>query len=298
MKQKFIDRKFSKTNMKKIEQVSEIVEEYQKQYLSLTLRQLYYQMVSRGYIPNKQTEYQKLSDLVSNGRRAGLIDWSAIEDRTRGLVGYMHYDDPAAAIKEAAYGYRIDLLEDQPVYLECWVEKDALKDLVGIACTKYNVRYFSCRGFTSDTEIYKAGRRMRWEIEQGKDVVILHLGDHDPSGIDMSRDILERIELFGEIPNKIDFRRIALNMDQIQKYNPPPNPAKETDTRFKTYQKLYGDTSWELDALEPSIFMDLIKNQIEGVIDMKKFKERKRLEEEQRKQMIEIAENWQNQIAN
>lgn len=289
MKQKFIEHKFYGKNLEHLEQAQEIVDEYQRQGLSLTLRQLYYQMVSRGHIPNKQSEYNKMSDLISNGRRAGLIDWDAIEDRTRGLVGYRHFGNPSDAILYAARSYGIDLLEDQDVYLEVWVEKDALKDLVSRACHQYDVNYFSCRGFTSDSEIYKAGRRLRRKIEVGKTVTILHLGDHDPSGVDMSRDTLERLELFGEIPNKIDFRRIALNMNQIKQFNPPPNPAKETDTRFRSYAEKYGETSWELDALEPSVFMSLITSEIEDVIDLNRFHEREKLEEQQRQQLQDIA---------
>lgn len=289
MRQKFIEHRFSAKSLERLEQVQQIVNEYQGQGLSLTLRQLYYQMVSRDFIPNKQKEYNKMSDLISNGRRAGLIDWDAIEDRTRSLVGYRHFESPSDAVMQAARGYGIDLLEDQDVYLECWVEKDALKDLVGRACGRYDVNYFSCRGFTSDSEIYKAGRRLRYKIETGKTVTILHLGDHDPSGIDMSRDILERLEMFGEIPNKIDFRRIALNMNQIRKFSPPPNPAKETDTRFKSYAEKYGFTSWELDALEPSVFMNLITTEIEDVIDLDRFKAREKLEADQRERLIETA---------
>ena len=289
MKQKFIEHRFSTKNLEKLEQVQQIVGEYQNQGLSLTLRQLYYQMVSRDFIPNSQNEYKKIADLLSDARRAGLIDWDAIEDRTRSLSGYEHYESPSDAVIQAARGYGIDLLADQDVYLECWVEKDALKDLVGRACGRYDVNYFSCRGFASDSEVYKAGRRLRYMIEMGKTVTILHLGDHDPSGIDMSRDILERLELFGEIPNKIDFRRIALNMDQIRTFNPPPNPAKDKDTRYQSYVEKYGPTSWELDALEPSVFMNLITTEIEEIIDLDRFKARVNLESEQREQLIETA---------
>ena len=292
IRQKFIDHNFSKKSQDRISKIQEILNEYDKQGLTLTLRQLYYQLVSRDIIPNKQTEYHKISDLVSNARRAGLVDWDIIEDRTRYLRGYRHYDNPADCIRSAAYGYAIDLQADQAVYLEVWVEKDALVDLVGRACNKYDIPFFSCRGFTSDSEIYKAGRRMRRRHESDRDIVVLHLGDHDPSGLDMSRDILERLELFGEIPGLIDFRRIALNRDQIEKFNPPPNPAKETDTRFKKYLEEYGSTSWELDALEPSVLMNLIEQNITSILDMDKFRAREKLEDQQRNEMIEIASGW------
>lgn len=292
IKEAFIERTFRKKSLERIEQITKILDEYEEQGLTLTLRQLYYQLVSRDIIPNSQDEYNKVGDLVRNARRAGLIDWRMIEDRTRYLRGYATYINPRYAIMDTVYQYKIDLWEDQNTHVEVWVEKDALIDVVGRACDQYRVDYFSCRGFTSDSETYRAGKRMKRYIEDGKRVVLLHLGDHDPSGIDMSRDILERLNLFSGKSGLIDFRRIALTMKQVQKYSPPPNPAKETDKRFQSYVKKYGSTSWELDALEPSVLMGVIQENILDVMDRSKFLDRQRLEEEQRQQMLDFAQKW------
>lgn len=290
MKQKFIEKSFHKTSLSRIEQVNAIIDEYQQQGYTLTLRQLYYQLVSRDIIPNKQNEYSKLSSLVTDGRRAGLIDWNAIEDRTRYLRKFETFNNTSDAIRNAANNYCIDLWEDQPCYIEVWVEKDALVDIVAQACNPYRVPYFSCRGFMSDSEVYKAGRRMREIYDNGKQIIFLHLGDHDPSGVDMSRDILKRVEMFGDLYDKIDFHRIALNMDQIDVLKPPPNPAKETDTRAKGYIELYGSTSWELDALEPGIIKALISESIENYLDTTKFLDKYEKEKADSNLLLQIAD--------
>ena len=289
MKQQFITKSFRAASLKRIDQVNEIIADYQRQGYSLTLRQLYYQLVSRDLIPNKQNEYAKLSALVTDARRSGLIDWDAIEDRTRYLREYKALSGINEAIRQAAYQYSIDLWEGQSCYVEVWVEKDALIDIVERACNRYRVPFFSCRGFTSDSEIYKAGQRMRQIYADGKDIILLHLGDHDPSGCEMSKDILRRVELFGGLSDKIDFQRIALNMDQIEEFNPPPNPAKETDTRASAYIEKYGPISWELDALDPATLTRLIQTTIEKYLDLDLFCKRMTREAAEQDKLFELA---------
>lgn len=257
----------------------------------MTLRQLYYQLVSRDIIPNNQNSYKQISTLVVDARRSGIIDWNMIEDRIRNLRGFYYSPNPRHAIMEAYNNYHIDLWEDQEYYCEVWVEKDALIDVVAKVCSEYYVDFFSCRGFCSDSETYKAGKRMKWKMAQGKKVVLLYLGDHDPSGIDMSRDIPKKLEMFSK-SDKIDFRRIALTMEQIEKYNLPPNPAKESDKRYGSYIEKYGNHCWELDALEPSVLMEIIRENIKNVLDISKFLDRKQVEAEHKNKLYEFAESW------
>ncbi len=199
-----------------------------------------------------------LGSLINDGRLAGLIDWNAITDRTRNLRGNTHWDTPVDVIYSAKYSYLLNKWKDQPNYVEVWVEKDALVDVVGQACKPLDVPYFSCRGYTSQSEMWSAAQRfIRQKNRENR--IIIHLGDHDPSGIDMTRDIQERLDLFGA---DVEVKRVALTMSQIQTYNPPPNPAKITDSRCSKYIDQYGDESWELDALEPKVITDLIKEQV------------------------------------
>lgn len=250
--------KFQKKSLDLIELVNQVVDEYSAQGYELTLRQVYYQLVARGYIPNNERSYKNVGSLINDGRLAGLIDWHSVTDRTRNLRRESHWDNPADVIASARYSYNLDKWKGQPNYVEVWVEKDALVDIVGQACSPLDTPYFSCRGYTSQSEMWSAAQRFIRQ-KQRKKRIIIHLGDHDPSGIDMTRDIQERLEMFGA---DVFVKRVALTMNQIQTYNPPPNPAKITDSRASKYIDQFGDESWELDALEPKVITDLIKKQV------------------------------------
>lgn len=249
---------FQKKSLDLIKLVNQVVDEYSAQGYELTLRQVYYQLVARGYIPNNERSYKNVGSLINDGRLAGLIDWHSVTDRTRNLRKAGHWDNPADVIASARYSYNLDKWEGQPNYVEVWVEKDALVDIVGQACSPLDTPYFSCRGYTSQSEMWSAAQRFIRQERREKRIII-HLGDHDPSGIDMTRDIQERLEMFGA---DVYVKRVALTMNQIQTYNPPPNPAKITDSRASKYIDQFGDESWELDALEPKVITDLIKKQV------------------------------------
>jgi len=242
---------------------TKVINEYSAQGYELTLRQAYYQLVARGYIPNNERSYKNIGNLINDGRLAGLIDWYSITDRTRNLRGNTHWEKPEDVIASARYSYLLNKWEGQPNYVEVWVEKDALVDIVGQACRPLDTPYFSCRGYTSQSEMWSAARRF---IRQGyrDNCIIIHLGDHDPSGIDMTRDIQERLEMFGA---DVEVKRVALTMEQIDTYNPPPNPAKLSDSRCGKYIDQFGDESWELDALEPKVITDLITDEVTAFRD-------------------------------
>jgi hypothetical protein len=108
-------------------------------------------------------------------------------------------------------------------------------------------------------------------LEAGQDVVVLHLGDHDPSGLDMTRDLRDRLSLYSRAA--VDVQRVALNMDQVGVFNPPPNFAKESDKRFEAYRRQYGDQCWELDALPPKELARLTREAIEEHIDWRQWAE-------------------------
>ena len=214
--------KFQQKSLELIRLVNQVVEEYQAQGYELTLRQAYYQLVARGYIPNNERSYKNIGNLINDGRLAGLIDWHSITDRTRNLRSNSHWDNPADVIASARYSYLLNKWDGQPNYVEVWVEKDALVDIVGQACRPLDTPYFSCRGYTSQSEMWSAAQRFISQ-DYRDNRVIIHLGDHDPSGIDMTRDIQERLQMFGA---DVYVKRVALTMNQIGTYNPPPNPAK------------------------------------------------------------------------
>ena len=124
--------------------------------------------------------------------------------------------------------------------------------------------YFSCRGYTSASEMWLAAQRLTMQEDAGKQTTVFHLGDHDPSGIDMTRDIQERLELFGA---GTLVSRIALTMDQVRQYDPPPNPAKMSDARYTSYAEKWGEECWELDALDPAVLADLVRDHVMDIVD-------------------------------
>ena len=173
----YIEKRFRSESLNLIEMVNRVIKDYEAQGYNLTLRQVYYQLVSRAVIANNERSYKNLGVLISDARLAGLIDWYAIEDRTRNLKGLSHWNTPSDVINSAVYSYHLDYWQDQENYVEVWVEKDALVGIVGQVCNELDVNYFSCRGYVSQSEMWSAARRLKRKYEDGKNVVVLHLGD-------------------------------------------------------------------------------------------------------------------------
>ena len=281
-----------------IQDANEIIADYRGQGLDLTLRQLYYQFVARDKIANSDKNYKRLGSILSDARMAGLVSWTSIVDRTRSihsdLAGYetTHED----LIRDAAEGYFEDLWRDQPYRVEVWVEKEALAGVIQRAAGTFRAPYFSCRGYASQTAMWDASQRIvRYKHEFDQDTLILHLGDHDPSGIDMTRDIEDRLTLFTSHHMRsghLEVRRIALNMDQIEEYQPPPNPAKLSDSRAAGYVEEHGYESWELDALEPTVLIDLIRAEVNTVLDDSAWQDAVRHENDERAKVVAIADRW------
>ena len=284
-------KNFTPATVATILKAEDIINEYQAQGFSLTLRQLYYQFVARALIPNTERSYKRLGNIVSDARRAGLIDWDAIEDRTRFLRELASWDKPQSILESARDSYHRDLWESQAIRFEVWIEKDALLGVIEAVCQENDVPFFSCRGYVSDSEMWRGAMRMHRHGRSGQKVIALHLGDHDPSGIDMTRDIEARLELFSDYAD-LEVRRIALTMEQIEELNPPPNPAKVTDSRYDSYVAKYGEESWELDALEPQYISRLIHLAIVAERDIDKWAEAYKEQEEERGQIAEVVQRW------
>ena len=293
-KRAYVPKEFTAAHVAVIKAANAIIAEYAGQGFSLTLRQLYYQFVSRDLIANNMKEYKRLGSIINDARLAGLIDWDAIEDRNRSLRRLAHWTSPRDIVESCANQFRVDLWEGQTSRVEVWIEKDALVGVIEGVCTRNDVPFFSCRGYTSQSEMWSASQRIVEVMEAGKGIeqfVILHLGDHDPSGIDMSRDIEDRLTLFCQadgVPAP-EFKRIALNRPQIAKYRPPPNPAKITDSRADKYIKTHGKESWELDALSPKVLAALIEGELKKLRDPEPWAEREALIEKGRAQIAKVA---------
>ncbi len=286
----YVEHRFSRSRMELVDQANAIIGEYVVEGFRLTLRQLYYQFVARDLLPNAQRSYKRLGQIVAEARNAGLIDWDTIEDRTRELRENGHWDSPADILRACAGQFRYDLWAGQRYRPEVWIEKDALVGVFEPTCIDQDVPLFSCRGYTSQSEAWEAGRRLQRYLDAGQRPIVFHFGDHDPSGIDMTRDLCDRLALYAEA--EVQIQRLALNRDQIDQYRPPPNPAKVTDSRYVGYVKLHGQDSWELDALDPRVLRELVETAVEGCRDGRVWNRALARQDAARARLARLAEDW------
>jgi hypothetical protein len=271
-----------------IDKANQFIEEYRQMGYILTVRQLYYRFIAKDAFPNSWIDrmynirngldpdtkntpknYKRLIPIISHGREGGLINWNAFEDRNRTLYGTNPVEDPDGLTEGIEYRLILDCWRDQPAYVEVFVEKDALGPIIARPANKWRAPHMACKGYLSASQAWKAGLRFREALDAGKRAILIHVGDHDPSGKDMTRDNWDRLNMFAE--QDIEVNRVALNMDQIRERNPPPNPAKITDTRFAKYVKEFGNYCWELDALEPQELGDIISTTVESYVDKGKW---------------------------
>ena len=279
------DINLSAPTMKVVDLANQIIAEYQGQGITLTLRALYYRFVSRfplvldpsGEHPNTVQNYKRLGDILNKGRLGGFVSWKALEDRTRNLEERSHWSSPAAVLEAARSSYFIDMWANQEIRPEVWIEKDAGVGTIERVCEENDVAYFSCRGNCSQSEMWEAGMRLRRYLKNGQTPMIFYLGDHDPNGVDMTRDVRERLTMF--CGRRIIVERLLLNLDQIEQFNPPPNPVKNTDSRANGYRAMIADhneengtdwdpdTCWEMDALDPSEVVRIVQEAIDNIRD-------------------------------
>ena len=253
--------------------IKRILEEH-SQYGKLTVRQVYYQLVSRGVIENSKASYQKYVHHLTTGRKGGVIPWDAFEDRTRMFYEepLPEYDissesDPKDALKswfryalnpKVSTRYNLSRWDEQPCYIELWIEKDALAGFLSPLCKKLGVGLVVSRGYTSYTFKQEAIERFMEKDDEGRTPVLLYLGDLDPSGYDIYRCLKDEID-------SVAVERIGLHPQDVTQFSLVPNPIKDTDTRAKGFKSLYpelGDNVYELDALPPGELMDRARKNI------------------------------------
>jgi len=290
----YVPKDFQRKTLALIESCNAIIAGYQAEGYTLTLRQLYYRLVAAALIPNTKKSYERVGEIVKDARLAGAIDWDAIEDRTRDLKSLSHWDNPAEIIAGAAQSYRLDKWEGQTYRPEIWVEKEALAGIIQRTAQRNDVGFMACRGYMSTSEMRAAALRFIDYLKVGQAPIVIHLGDHDPSGMDMTRDNAERLEMFisHHLGRTIEVRRIALSMEQIEEYSPPPNFTKVTDSRAPAYVKRFGNSSWELDALEPNVLDSLIENTILEYRDETLWREAETREAQEKSTLVKASNRW------
>lgn len=287
MKEFYEATNFRQDSLDLIDRIDVIIRSYVAQGFTLTVRQLYYQLVARAVIPNTERSYKNTVRLVNEARLAGLLDWEAIEDRTRGFTSRPHWKSGKELLNSCAKQFHMDMWENQGRRVFVIVEKEALSGVLEGVCYRYDVPLLSARGYPSASVLREFARGTLSTTV--KDIVMLHLGDHDPSGIDMTRDLIGRLKLLSRnVP--FEMRRIALTMEQIEDQQPPPNPAKTTDARYEGYEEQFGTESWELDALQPNFLVNLVESNIIGEIDQDNWEEREAEIRDVRAKLERVAE--------
>jgi hypothetical protein len=292
-KECFTTKEFRPGTLAIIRKANTLIADYQRQGYKLTLRQLYYQFVQRNWLVNKQTEYKRLGEILNDARLAGLVDWDAIEDRGRNLAPTPMWDTPGQFISDWGRHYKQNPWDNQPNYVEVWIEKEALAGVIERPCRRWRTPYFACKGYVSASEMYDAAQRLVNIAMTGQQVTIIHLGDHDPSGTQMTENIAERIALLTREEEGINVSRVALTLTQIRENNPPPNPAKETDSRYRSYVAQYGTTSsWELDSMQPAVIDALVESEISYLVDHDLWDRDIAAEVEPKRLLLEAGRRW------
>lgn len=337
MKQAFIEKTFSPESLEIVRHAIAIIDDYRRQGYKLSLRQLYYQLVSKNIVPNTEKSYDRIGSIITDARMVGLCDWDMIEDRNRTTVTPSHWSSPAEIIRSCANQYRIDKWVTQTHYCEVMVEKQALEGVLEPVCNELDIPFTANKGYSSVTMMYHAGRRLfhlfrekaiaskllpasfadhergfemvEWMLNKKlvheklplrlsekaikagwPRLVICYMGDHDPSGIDMTRDVGDRLRQFSDM-TPIEVRRMALNMDQIEELNPPENPAKMSDSRAADYVAKFGHSSWELDAVAPDAMAQMVRDAVEEIKDDAAWEEAEVREAAEKNQLKMLADN-------
>jgi hypothetical protein len=199
---------------------------------------------------------------------------NCLEDRSRrilgrGDAGFTSAEEflkrRIASLRESYKEFRMPMWGDQPNYVLVSLEKDALSRLVSDIANQYSVRTFPTRGYPSFTYVQRMASYMRNRLS-GKPIVVLYFGDFDPSGVDIERDLSERLGKYDA--GDFTVRRIALTNDQITKYDLPPMPVKTSDARSEGFLETYGNKSVELDALDPNTLKLMVAQSISSHINL------------------------------
>lgn len=263
-REQFVEHRFSPESEILVGLCDQIVSGYQTQGFRLTARQLYYVLLSRNVLPNVPRSYPNLCSLISDARLAGRIDWDAIEDRIRVPWHPPEFENVEELVEAALASFRLPRWAGQKHYVELWVEKDALAGVLRPLAHEFHTTLLVNRGYSSTSAMYDAHNRFGEKEDAGYDCKLFYLGDFDPSGEDMVRDIGDRLTTFGV---DVEIQKLALTKDQIDQYNLPPNPAKRTDPRAQAFIARHGASSWEVDALPPEVLQRIISQAFEGILD-------------------------------
>jgi len=249
-----------------IESCSELLREIQP----ASVRAVCYQLFVAGKIDSMaKSNTQRVSRLLTTAREEGIIPWEWIVDETREVEQKNTWADPQRFARTITRAYRKDKWAAQPVRVEMWSEKGTVRGTLGPVLDEYEVAFRVMHGFASATAIHDAAETVR--ADQRK-LVILYVGDWDPSGLNMSeKDVPSRLREYvkktpgGKCSWKIE--RIALTQEDTEDLPLFAAETKIKDPRYQWFVEEYGEDCWELDAMSPTDLRDRVKDRIEDLLD-------------------------------
>lgn len=240
---------------------------------TVTVRQLFYQMTVSGIITNCIADYKRMDAALVKARDNNDVDWSIFEDDSRteqiNRGDYTSIEEFKYTIKNQWKNWNnyTDIWKNQDVHLEIFIEKNALLNQVNNVAEKYQVNVCPVKGYSSYTYLGKQGDR----LNNYSKVVILYIGDFDPSGLDIQRSIEQRLNSYS--CGNYTMNRIALTWNQIQQLQLPSYFVKLKDTRSKDFISKYGNNCWETEALSPTDLAKTIEDEILKYFDTSKYQQ-------------------------
>lgn len=279
-----------------------------RQWWPLTVRQAFYQAVARLILSNCDKEYRRVSSILTELRRENLLPWHAVADRTRKTTEKRGNPDVSGWLQGEIQSflnpnyYGRCYIQDQEVYTEVLIEKDALASIAERAVWPYCTRLNVTRGHPSASMQNAIAERLDKAIMLGKQPILLHFGDLDPSGVAIPKSLQKK--LYEHHGLDVEVRRVALLPEQVAAYNLPESldAAKKADNNYPAWVREYGAEMKpvELDAMHPEALQKLIRGALESVYDMSEFDAQKAKEEEDRQEIRRIknavedfcASNW------
>jgi hypothetical protein len=248
----------------------------------MTVRQVFYRMVSAGVIDKLESQYNSVvCRLLGIMRRDGDIPFGWIADATRWMRKPRSYSSAEDMLDRTAAAYRQALWADQDAYVEIWLEKDALAGVIYPITAKWDVPLMVTRGYPSLSFLYQAAVDM---AQEEKPCFLYYFGDHDPSGLDIPRRV-ER-DLRGFAPDvDLTFERVAVTMEQVEAWDLQTRPTKEWKSRPKGFE----GESIEVDAIPPDKLRDLVEECIVQHIDQDLLRRTKMIEKAERETLQGIV---------
>lgn len=261
----------------------------------MTIRQLFYRLVSRAAIANSRTAYQAVSRLLTRLREQGDCPWAWIVDRSRPTYASSAWADPTKYAEVVRRSYRKDYWQFQPRRVEIWLEKDAIVGAVEPVTAEFGVTVRVLRGFGSATMAQQIGKYLSDCWEDATQVQVFYAGDFDPSGVLIENDLRQRVMAYGH--TEFAMSRIAVHRADIAAFNLPPLKIKDSDSRAAAFRRRHGDQCVELDALPPEELRRRVREAITSCVDAAAWKRAVAAEQAELASIVETCSRWPGAVA-